>query len=434
MAPVRSMFPAAGVALAVVLVVKELRSGVRSTDNLLSRNASGTSYSSSVVRGRKQVGSANRTVAATDDDGDGDSDISSSLFRAHAHIDKLDDQIDKLGEQLERLNNATATASARQQQQQQQQEQKEHPGPRPFRGDSAGEESSFLARVLPGCDELMQQPHSPFKDGAFLTSHTTPIRWVPRRDGSRQLELVETCRLKRYTAQQANTCLRHKHLAMIGDSITRYQYLSLAYLLEHGAFPPRFARTASPTAQCRHVDEHGIPACSPFDEPNICVESDWKGWDGYYESLCGGTEGGILNGHMECHSYRIPKPGRNQQLECTENVVYTNSGSGAVLSFLFETGWGDGRELPLHGFRFTNCSHSGTCRRTPQDVERIKSRTHAGDFDFSQTFPEAIGRKNGTLRSILPRPDYALVRPVPTHRKPYQRNVAPSVTDSHLPN
>jgi hypothetical protein len=61
----------------------------------------------------------------------------------------------------------------------------------------------------------MRQPHSPFRDGNFLTSHATPMRWVPRRDGSRQLELAEFCRLKRYTSREANPCLANKHASMI---------------------------------------------------------------------------------------------------------------------------------------------------------------------------------------------------------------------------
>jgi hypothetical protein len=206
--------------------------------------------------------------------------------------------------------------------------------------------------------------------------------------------------------------LAGKHVAMVGDSVTRYQHHSLAYFLEHGEFPPRFPKAKS--GACVHVDEEGRPTCSPSDQPNICVESDWvgyegwRGWDGFYAGVCGGTSGGVMNGRMECHSFRIWKP-PGQQLECHENVLYSNPNSSAVLSFAFETGRGDGKEGPIHGFRFTNCSYSGTCRRSAHDAELIKNRTHSMDFDFSQPFPEAID-KNGTLRLALPRPDIALVR------------------------
>jgi hypothetical protein len=259
--------------------------------------------------------------------------------------------------------------------------------------------------LLPTCDDLMrQQPDSPFADGEFLARHTTRVRWVPRRDGSRQLELAELCRLKRYTANEANACLASKHVSMIGDSLTRYQHMSLAHLLEHGHYPPRFARPASATEPCRHVDEHGNATCAPFDKPNMCVESDWNGWDNYYEALCGSTDGGLLNGHMECHSVRIKG---SRKLEWNDNMLYVNGASRAALSFVFETGFGDSHEAPIHGFHFTNCSYEGTCRRSRADSERIRKRTLSGDFDWRQPFPEAIGR-NGSLRAALPAVDYAL--------------------------
>jgi hypothetical protein len=259
-------------------------------------------------------------------------------------------------------------------------------------------------QLLPRCDDLMQQTDSPFADGAFLARHTTPIRWVPRRDGSRQLELAELCRLKRYTAQQANTCLATKHVSMIGDSVTRYQHMSLAHLLEHGHYPPRFARPASASEPCRHVDEHGNATCAPFDKPNLCVESDWNGWDNYYEALCGSTSGGLMNGRMECHSVRIKG---SRKLEWNDNMLYVNGESRAALSFVFETGFGDHHEAPIHGYHFTNCSYEGNCRRTRADSERIRKRTLAGDFDWRQPLSEAIGR-NGSLRAALPSVDYAL--------------------------
>jgi hypothetical protein len=395
------LLPAA-LALVGFFVIKEILIGSRQQVQVLIANPSRSS-----VRRKEGQPSGGGNVSDADVTNDEDD---SPLFRAHARVWALEERVNELAEQLEeRLGNHNINSSRTREDARPEQQRE----PRPL-NDRASATESFSTNgfdadhwVLPMCDELMRQPHSPFRDGAFLASHTTPIRWVPRRDGSRQLELTEICRLKRYTAQEANTCLANKHVSMIGDSITRYQYLSLAYLLEHGQFPPRFARTPSKNAACHHVDEHGYPACSPSNEPNICVESDWNGWDAYYSSLCGSTDGGILNGRMECHSYRVKKA--KQQLECHENAMYTNSDSRAVLSFSFETGWGTNQEAPLYGFYYTNCSYAGTCRRTSSDTDRIQNRTIRGDYDWRQTFPEAVGR-NGTLRAVLPKPDYALVR------------------------
>jgi hypothetical protein len=92
-------------------------------------------------------------------------------------------------------------------------------------------------QALPTCESLMKSPNSPVSDGAFLTRETTPNIWTLRADGSRELTLPLTCRLKRYTSSEARQCLSNKHLSFIGDSLTRYQYLSLAYFLERGQYP-----------------------------------------------------------------------------------------------------------------------------------------------------------------------------------------------------
>jgi hypothetical protein len=228
---------------------------------------------------------------------------------------------------------------------------------------------------LPQCDEVMQAPNSPFQDGAFITAHTTPIQWTPRADGSRQFDLNNyICHLKRYTAKEAKQCLAssYQHMSFIGDSLSRYQYLSLTYFLEHDAFPPRFGSYRQP---CTHVNESGHETCSRRDQPNICMETDWsnvpkefgtrEGWVYFFASLGGysspsGRGGGIMNGHMECNCARAATGH-------VENELYINTnnkdGQKFVLTYFREDGWGNNPN-PLHGFYFTNCSETGTCHTT----------------------------------------------------------------------
>jgi hypothetical protein len=265
--------------------------------------------------------------------------------------------------------------------------------------------SEAPAAALPRCDELMRRPNSPFGDGNFLTSHTTPVRWVPRPDGSRELQLGALCRLKRYTPREAGRCLRNRHVSMIGDSLTRYLYLSLAYMLEHGTFPPRFRRPKDPNEGCRHLNETGHPACSTSDRPNICVEGEWGNWRNYLTHLGGGEDGDVMNGRMECKSFR---PTGSEKGTPNGNLLYVHGESRAVLSFASEYGWKDS-PTPLHGFHFTNCSYEGTCRRTERDNLLLANRSLHDDFDWSEPFPEAVGR-NGILRAVFPRPDIAIVR------------------------
>ena len=48
---------------------------------------------------------------------------------------------------------------------------------------------------------------------------------------------LQHCTLRRLTASEVRGCLANRPLVFIGDSITRYAYLSLVAFLEHGAWP-----------------------------------------------------------------------------------------------------------------------------------------------------------------------------------------------------
>ena len=227
-----------------------------------------------------------------------------------------------------------------------------------------------LQQVLPTCESLMNSPNSALADGAFLTRETTINTWTHRTDGSRELNLPFTCRLKRYTSSEARQCLSNKHLAFVGDSLTRYQYLSLAYLIERGQYPPRF----SPSDNCTHMDDDGQPTCSPQGEPNVCNEADWAdaaqedSWKDFHSAIGGGTDGGIFHGRMECSCARRY---RDMNIS-TENYLYVSSegkehvgggGGRVIMSVVNEIGWDDDPN-PIHGWNFTRCSFEGTCRTT----------------------------------------------------------------------
>ncbi len=144
-------------------------------------------------------------------------------------------------------------------------------------------------KYIPGCEKLMQSSKlNNYANGSFLTSKQTRIEWKLRPDDSRELTLPDVCHLKRYTAAQAGTCLKNKNLLFIGDSLTRYQFMSLSYFLDHKHYPKRFHASLQP---CTHISEDGTPACNSKDEPNVCVERDWlTGWAEYFKSMGGGTE------------------------------------------------------------------------------------------------------------------------------------------------
>jgi hypothetical protein len=55
-------------------------------------------------------------------------------------------------------------------------------------------------------------------------------------------------------------------LSFVGDSITRYQYLSLAHLVSHMAVPERYGCARG--------------------RPSIGIEEEWSdGWDSFYPGI-----------------------------------------------------------------------------------------------------------------------------------------------------
>lgn len=232
--------------------------------------------------------------------------------------------------------------------------------------------------ILPSCVKLMQNPSLPYAaSGAFLTSKSTEVVWKMRHDGSRELTLPHVCRLKRYTAQQAGQCLRKKSMLFIGDSLTRYQFLSLAYFLEHKKWPPRYQTTGF--QPCTQMDDHNNTVCSEVDQPNVCCEYDWErnghgGWHGFMQKLGGGTDGALFHGRMELQSVRAT--------DSIEQYQYVSSEADGKtkLSSVLEYGW-NGNE-PIRGWNLTGCAGLGTCRYTPEMYQKNVERNAKKDWDW----------------------------------------------------
>ena len=257
---------------------------------------------------------------------------------------------------------------------------------------AAADPSSSL--TLPTCESLMRNAHLG-ADGSFLTR--SPTTWALRHDGSRELQLPLTCRLTRYTSKQARKCLNQRHLAFIGDSLTRYQFLSLAYFVERGEFPPRFG--TSSTQPCSHIKKQGIPTCSPDDEPNVCMEGDWQSWQKFHSALGGSTNGSMFHGRLECGCARR----EGVDIHTTENAQYI-SDSGTKISYVSEVGWGD-MPGPIHGWNFTNCAEKGTCRTTQEGSDSLFNRSKQQDWDWNEPLHQAL---NGTLQQVLHGVDIAI--------------------------
>ena len=287
---------------------------------------------------------------------------------------------------------------------------------------------------LPSCEGLMRRPLSPYADGQFLSRRSARVRWRLRSDTSRELELPDTCRMRRYSSSEARTCLKDRHVMFVGDSLSRYQYLSLAHLLERGTYPPRFR--ARENVPCRRIDEAtGMEACSKPDDPNVCAEGDWTnlgGWPAYQRSLGGGDDGGLFRGRMESHSTRECKDEGEHMMYVTARDddddddddddgggggggLSTPSSSGGSsrgngdgdaaadggwkgrtkLSYSMEFGWFDDGILSP-GWKYTGCAYGGSCRYTRERYDDNIRRCDAGDVDWKYpSVVEAFGGDDG---------------------------------------
>jgi hypothetical protein len=146
----------------------------------------------------------------------------------------------------------------------------------------------------------------------------------------------------------------------------------------------------------------------------VCCECEWSGatpaefhgefWYHFFSELGGGSDGGIMRGRMESSAVRsVLKHVRGKE---SENELYYNSESNTTLSYNFEFGWGDD-PWPLQGFWYTNCTRTGTCRLSFDELEHRYNRSIANDYDWQQKLPDAID-KGGVLRTVLPKPDIAI--------------------------
>ena len=113
--------------------------------------------------------------------------------------------------------------------------------------------------VYPATEALQQLPYCNLSSS---DAALTPGRWYKDRDGEYLYE-PDMCRLRRHSAEAARSCLSGKHIAFIGDSVTRYEYLSLVYFLSKKQYMERYGASVS-------------------GEPSLVNEKDWDSWDDFF--------------------------------------------------------------------------------------------------------------------------------------------------------
>jgi hypothetical protein len=73
-------------------------------------------------------------------------------------------------------------------------------------------------------------PYWPFYHYTYTLSAGVTGKFYMDSDGHYSWE-PDGCRLRRFTGDEARKCLSGRHVAFVGDSVTRYQYISLAFFL-----------------------------------------------------------------------------------------------------------------------------------------------------------------------------------------------------------
>ena len=279
------------------------------------------------------------------------------------------------------------------------------------------------------CTEIKKYPGK--SNGAFITRDPGHWRYLP--DGSMTYE-VSTCALKRFTAPEARRCLANHHMLLIGDSLMRYQFLSLVYFIEHGHWPERFAmanphKGESPDKDCKHFDNFGNPTCSPPGHPNILSENDWgkvygdeadKSWRAIHQFI--GGEG--MNGHVECqcsrsdgekstevmfyeHTFKEPAIASAIPLDATtkqnKNDIANASSEGhnrVRLSFFSNLG-----DIKAHMWNRTYCERTGSCNLTSDQWYSLLGKAEKYSWDIQDSIENVITTH---LPKIIPDVDVAI--------------------------
>ena len=105
------------------------------------------------------------------------------------------------------------------------------------------------------------------------------------------------CALPRLTAEMARQCLSHKSLSFVGDSVTRYQYVSLAHWLSKAAQLDPFADNVT--------------------IPSLAHEYQWPDWPTFWRGLVQALSCATdAEAQATCHGHRnsVSKPGERQKV------------------------------------------------------------------------------------------------------------------------
>jgi hypothetical protein len=222
----------------------------------------------------------------------------------------------------------------------------------------------------------------------FLPSlQADKARWRGCDDGTRTYEPA-TCAMRRFTAREARQCLAGQSLLLAGDSLTRYQYMSLAYFLKNGAYPDRTSRDDG---------RHG---------KNVCIEGSYRGgphdaWQTFYIESTAQLSTNGTPGAERCDCFRELQWNTSRLFE---NRFYRDDENDISLTFLHAI------NAPMHG-------HHSAAAPT---VEAYSYRPPDWQGDLADALESVVPRlvpkvdvliwNSGVFRTYLPTDDALLRR------------------------
>lgn len=124
------------------------------------------------------------------------------------------------------------------------------------------------------------------------------VHWSKANGTADQLS-VRGCSLRRMGHAEAKQCLAGKRLVFIGDSVTRYQYLTLLHFLDRGRWP--------------------APLGGDPGEPSVANEREWPSWNDFLRG-----SNALFGGRELCDCYREEYDPLKGQIKPPEEEKHEN--------------------------------------------------------------------------------------------------------------
>lgn len=104
-----------------------------------------------------------------------------------------------------------------------------------------------------------------------ISGHTAS--WYLQYDGTFRLD-IHHCKLRHFSGADAKKCLANNHILFMGDSLSRYFYMSLAVLMATNKWAPKFSRSTDPRSPPSMLSEGDFGSWSDFHQYTNSILND----------------------------------------------------------------------------------------------------------------------------------------------------------------